>query len=421
VTASRRGRGFTLVELMISLAISVVVIAGSLSLLNAQRRSFAAGSADRALQESARVAVDELGYALRMAGYGVDPGMAFDFGAATVPQAQSTAPEGVAGVTYGGYVPGNYQGCAPLVGCRDRTDGPDEIVLHFRNPFFGHKLVSATSGTLQIRGPLPDAIERGQILQVICYSGTMQWAYVRVSAKVPISPGLGDVSVNLDPGVLAADLSPTFPFQNSSLAGCGTDARVFAIEKRRYYVETYTAAGAVVPWGTAGARPYLMLDRGLVDGSNNPILTVIAPDVEDLQFAYVFPRAPAGTQLRGATVGTRLDDSAAGIDLSPANVPPVPLYSTPALDASRTSGHPANIRAVRVGLVVRQAEADLRLFEPDLPALLNRDAIVRETNRRRAVVETTIAVPNLDSHGPVFPAIGDPAVAADANLSFGGG
>jgi type IV pilus assembly protein PilW len=418
-TRLRRARGFTLIELLISLAISVVVIAGSFMLLNAQRRSFSQGSADRALQESARVALDELTTALRMAGYGVDPGMAFDFGVATVPQAQSTTPEGVAGVTFGGYGPPG-QPCNPAVSCRDKVDQPDEIVLLFRNPFFGHKLLASTTTTLQLRGPLPDAIEKGQVLQVVCYSGALVWAYVTVSAQVPANL-VGDVTVNLAPGVLAADNSPTFPFQNSSLASCGTDARVFAIERRRYFVQSYSTAGAVVPWGTAGSRPYLMLDRGLIDATGNQILSVIAPDVEDLQFSYVFPRAPAGTQVRGATVGTQLVDNPAGIDLSPDTIPPVPLYTTPALDASRTTGHPSNIRAVRIGMVVRQADADAKISEPDLPALANRAAIVRDVNRRRALVETTAAVPNLDSHGPVFPSIGDPLVAGDANLNFGGG
>jgi type IV pilus assembly protein PilW len=415
VTAPRHGRGFTLIELLISLAVSVVVIAGSMMLLNAQRRAFAQGSSDRALQESARVALDELASNLRLAGYGMDPGMAFDFGQGVSPQSQSTTPEGVAGVTFGGYA------CNTLVSCRDKIDAPDEIVFHYRNPGFGHQLLGSTTSSLTLKGPLPEAIEKGQILQVVCYSGSLVWAYVTASAQVPADLMAATVTVNLQAGQLAGDNSPTFPFQNSSLASCGLPARVFAIERRRYFVQSYDSAGNVVAWGTAGSRPYLMLDRGLRDASDAPILSVVAPDVEDLQFSYVLPRAPAGSQVRGATAGVQLFDAPDGLDISPTTVPSIPNYSTPALDASRTTGHPSNIRAVRVGMVIRQAEADPKISEPLLPGLANRPDIVREANRRRALVETTTAVPNLDTHGPVFPSIGDPAVATDATLNFGGG
>ena len=71
-TLREPSRGFTLVELMVALAISVVVIAGSLMLLNAQRRSFQGGSVDRALQEAGRVALIEISGNLRLAGYGLD-------------------------------------------------------------------------------------------------------------------------------------------------------------------------------------------------------------------------------------------------------------------------------------------------------------------------------------------------------------
>jgi len=70
---------------------------------------------------------------------------------------------------------------------------------------------------------------------------------------------------------------------------------------------------------------------------------------------------------------------------------------------------------------VRQTLADPATFEPDLPALGNRAALVRETNRRRAVFETTVSLPNLDSRAPVFPTHGDPALLSDAHLNFGGG
>ncbi len=410
-------RGFTLVELMVALGISVVVIAGSLMLLNAQRRSFQGGSVDRALQESGRVALAELSSNLRLAGYGMDPGMAFDFGQALSPQAQATLPEGVAGVQFGG-----FECPAGAVTCRDKIDAPDEIVFHYRDPYFGHLLTGATTSSLMIRGPLPQPLDKGQILQVICYGGDQVFAYVTVDARVEPTTA-SDVRISLTAGQNAPDTSPVFPLQNSLLTNtCYTGtARVFAIDRFRYYVQTYDTAGAVRPWGTAGARPYLMLDQGFTDAAGSKKVSMVAPDVEDLQFAYVYSLAAPGTQLRGATAGTQLTNAADVIDLAPASTPSIPVYSTPARDPARTTGHPSNIRAVRVGVVVRQADADTTVFEPDLPALGNRAALVREANRRRAVFETTVPLPNLDSRAPTFPTVGDPALIADTNLNFGGG
>jgi type IV pilus assembly protein PilW len=411
-----RPRGFSLVELMVALGISVVVIAGSLMLLNAQRKAFQGGAGDRGLQEAGRVALIELSSNLRMAGYGVDPGMAFDFGQALSPQQQAPLPEGVAGVQFGGFE------CQNPVTCRDHTDAPDEVVFHYRDPAFGQLLTGHDATTLVLRGPLTRPLEKGQILQVVCYGGDQVWAYVTVDVRVEPTTG-NDVRVALSPGQQAGDTSPIFPVQNALLANTcfASTARVFAVDRYRYFVQTYDAAGNVVAWGTAGARPYLMLDQGHVDASGKKRLSMVAPDVEDLQLAYVYSLAAPGTQLRGATEGTQLTNGADGIDLAPATLPPIPTYATAARDPARTSGHPSNIRAVRIGVVVRQALADASTFEPILPALGNRAAIARETNQRRAVFETTVPLPNLDSRAPVFPTHGDPALASDVNLNFGGG
>lgn len=415
-THRHRPRGFTLIELMIALGISVVVIAGSLMLLNAQRRTFQGGAVDRGLQEAGRVALMEMTGNLRMAGYGMDPGMAFDFGQARSPQAQATLPEGVAGVLFGGFE------CGAAVTCRDRIDAPDEIVFHSRDPYFGQLLTDHTTTSLKLRGPLGRPLDRGQILQVVCYGGEQVWAYVTVDARVEAT-GANDVPVTLQAGQAAGDTSPIFPFQNALLANTcfGGVARVFAINRFRYYVESYAIDGAVAAWGAAGARPYLMLDQGLEDDAGAKKVSMVAPDVEDLQLAYVFSLSAPGTQVRGATAGTRLANQADDIDLAPISTPSIPIYATPSRDAARTTGHPSNIRAVRVSVVVRQPEADIKISEPDLPAIGNRAALVRDTNRRRAVFETTVPVPNLDSRAPTFPTVGDPALASDVNLNFGGG
>ena len=69
-TAARRaGTGFTRVELLVSVAVSAVVILGALALLTAQQRSFQATSGERTLQDGARLALDAVSTELRLAGW----------------------------------------------------------------------------------------------------------------------------------------------------------------------------------------------------------------------------------------------------------------------------------------------------------------------------------------------------------------
>jgi prepilin-type N-terminal cleavage/methylation domain-containing protein len=67
-----RGRGdggFTLVELMISLAIMGLVMAGLLGLLTASRDAYSRGSSTIEAQQNTRLALDRMGKEIREAGY----------------------------------------------------------------------------------------------------------------------------------------------------------------------------------------------------------------------------------------------------------------------------------------------------------------------------------------------------------------
>lgn len=410
-------RGFTLMEMMVSLLVAAVVVAGALTLLIGQQRTFVASSGDRAAQEAGRVALERLSAELRHAGYGMDPAMAFDFGAAASPMDRADLPAGVGTVPFGGYA------CDAAVTCRDHTDAPDEIVFHFRDPNFGRTVLTdvkaPTASSLQLAGPLNSPLLPGQILQVMCYDA-QRWAYVTVGKRVDASkdPSI-DVTLE-DPSGGGTD----FPWQNQFLLDpcfASKNVSAFKIHRSRYFIETYLPDGRLVPWGTADGRPYLMLDEGLRDDAGLVVKTVVAPDVEDLQFAYVFPLSPPASQVRGATAGVALKNDAAGIDLAPGTIPSIPTYATASRDVPRTTGHPSNIRSVRVAVVVRQPEADRAIVDPTLPALLNRDAIQREVNRRRTVFQTSVTIPNMTSRAPSFPSYGQPGVAADEPLNHGGG
>ena len=400
---SRRppGRGFTLVELVVALGIGAVVVMGAVALLIGQQRAFQTGAADRALQEAGRVAIESLTSNLRMAGFGIDPALAFDFGAEEdVPMAR--APEGTAVSTPG------FQ-CGTAVSCRDKVDGPDEIVFLQRNPYFAYPLAVGYSGgtTLTLTGPLRTPLRAGQILQVICFTGNMYWAYVQVAsdvdpsaaAQVPVTiTGASGTDFPQQNALLADACFNSAAPQGSTAATVADAAKVYKVDRYRYFVQSYDDQGNVQPWGTAGARPYLMLDRGL------GAVEVVAPDVEDLQLSYAFPASAPALQAIGATASTAIAAGPEGIDVAPEAG--IPTYGDDANAPSRLTQHPANIRAVRVGVVVRSAEFDPTLSNAGdrvIPAAGNRPDVTGPAGFRRLLIETTTAVRNLDARAPFFP------------------
>jgi type IV pilus assembly protein PilW len=413
MTTREDARGFTLIELLVAMLVGAIVVGGAVLLMVNQQRAFTSGADDRALQEAGRLALEDMATNLRSAGYGVDPAMAFDFGAmANAPM--DRAPPGTP-VRVTGYA------CTDPVVCRDSATGPDELVFLARDPAFNH-LVTAppTTSEVLIQGPLRVPLHRGQILQLACFSGSLDWAYVTVGADVAVT------ATSPVPVPLATATGSDFPLQNDWLTRtCFQSGLVTAlkVDRYRYFVATYDPAGGVQPWGTPGARPFLMLDQGLTTGNAQaPILTMVAPDVEDLQVTYLFPlaRAPA-TTLAPGTVGAPLSNGAGGVDLAP--TAGVPAYATARTAASRFTNHPANIRGVRVAVTIRSAEK--RVDEGStadnlIPAAGNRAAVAApEIGYRHLMFEATTVPLNLDARTPYIPALS--TSGGTDNLNVGGG
>jgi type IV pilus assembly protein PilW len=408
----RSQRGFTLVELLVSMTIAAVVCAGALALLSSQQRAFRSSASDRALQETARTGLSEIATNLRRVGYGIEPWLAIDLG--SIANAPPSWPGG-APINVNGY-PSGAPGTAPP-GCgaasavpdRDSVAGPDEIVFHSRDPSFSRGLAAApATNALTFDTALTSPMYRGQILQVMCGAASA-WAYVTV--KDFADQGATQVQ-------LQAACTTGFPYeQNLLTTGCFAagylNARVFKIDRFHYYIGRYLDTALNVQ------RPYLMLDRGLWTDDGVAQVEPVAPDVEDIQFAYVFPRSPAAQQLVGATSGTQLSNSLSSIDFASAP----PAYTDNSTAVSRTTNNPANIRGVRVSIVARARSPDLGLTATEfktIPAAGNRPAVTNgDPGYRRLVVETTEAVRNLDSRGPFFPAYSTNG-GAD-HLNVGGG
>jgi type II secretory pathway pseudopilin PulG len=412
-----RHAGFTLVELLVALGASMFVLVGATLLMRSQMHAFTSTSADRNLQETGRIALEAISTDLRAAGLGVDPGLVFDFGAQTAARMAVGFPAGATFATTA------WQ-CGANVTCRDRADGPDELVFHSRDPYFGKPLRVAASGSstsLTVAGPLNTPLHQNQILQVLCYSGSMTWAYVQVAAEVPAT-ALTAATVVI-PITQGAGTFPTQSLANScfssvatagNAASVATAAKVFKVNRFRYFIRNYNAAGGTVAWGTAGSRPWLMVDRGVIDPvSGVTLIEPVAPDVEDLQLAYTFP-LDAANPVVGVTPGAALADNATSINVTGA----CPTYGDDMAAASRLNHHPGNIRAVQVSVVVRSTSADLSLANSaTLQAIFNRPAMTVEAGYARLQLQTTVPVRNLDARAPYYPAFG---LGTD-QLNVGGG
>jgi type IV pilus assembly protein PilW len=426
----RAPRGLTLVELMVGLGVSILTIAAAMTLLIQEQHSYTTSAQDRSEQEAGRMALREITRRLRTAGYGVDSNLVLDFGTtAQVPRTNLIDP-----ATNVAFAPYN---CATDVQCRDSTDSTrsDELVFLTRDPLFSRVVTAVTPTSVTVMGQLKQPMYAGQLLQVSCLGGTRSRAYVTVAADVaaPANPNAATaVTITLlagqEVGVLhqfgrenATLLDPCF-----AIATAGQQPILTAVDRTRFYVDWYTDAGARVAPQTAGARPYLMLDRGLTPGAGGATVgstpVPIAPDVEDLQLSYLYGPAVAGGPQRpvGTTLGVGLAADPV-LPMTTAVVPPA--YDDPPDAASRTTGHPANINAVRVSVVVRSSDADISKtsdYDRTVPAAGNRPEFLGQPYYRRALFETTVYLRNLQTVAFTYPSVYTGG-GSTAGFNLGGG
>lgn len=407
----RRPRGFTLIELMISVAISAIVLASLFGVVQSQQTAFYQGQLQRAAQGSARAALAYVEQRLQTAGYGMDAPLAFDFQYYTPAPCPALAPSG----------------CP-----RDSVSGSDELVFYARNPRYwvpddrsgayqpsgnAWRVLGLGGSSITLSARAGDHFEKGRILQLVC-SGGASYAYVTLAANVPPQAGPASVSVALVPSVA------TNPFlrQDAAVAepsGCftGGAARAFLIDRFRFHVRPVPVGG------NEGVRPYLVLDTGLDahnDGPDEAEEIIVAEGIESFQVGYVMTNAaltPRGT-IPGTPITLTSSSTAAtsGDGLTTLSYPglvspgqweylPTSWYRyavgpTPMVAPERMTDHQANIRAVRIVIVARGPDPDPALGRTDfvLP-ILNQNAlpswIPATTPYSRARVEATIPVRNM--------------------------
>jgi type IV pilus assembly protein PilW len=353
----KQTRGFTLLELLITAAISGFVITGISMAFISQAQQYQAHAGRRGTQSSARQGLHFIETQLRLAGFGVDPGMAISAFDSFDPAALAKG-----------------------------TDFPDGIAIHYRDPMFNRTVLKDGNViTIQAGGGFTETVYKGQAVLLMC-PGARRYGYFVVNQTV-----LKDTfTLDIDPNPVLADSPVSGPGKHfrdnlsaTPLAGCFSDGSLLSmvmINRYAFYVDSFDSDGRT---NTPGETPYLMLHRGLdVTGDGRIDKQDAAPlsaGVEQLQIAYmthavrpeaeffvlrtpqvlgvrgvVFPDAPHwGDEWRDA----ELADVALGI----------PPYVTDKRgwwklmayeNAFRNKPYPGNIAQVRVSVVSRSTHTD---------------------------------------------------------------
>jgi len=142
-----RARGFSLIELMVSMVLGLLVVAGLINLFVANRKAYQIQSGNNYLQENLRIASDRVGWSLRSADFwgGNNPGVVNTGGAGSTVTAKgdcngawatavaSTAQDGGAVVGYDGADVFPFD-AACIGGDANYQPGTDVLVLRYAEP-----------------------------------------------------------------------------------------------------------------------------------------------------------------------------------------------------------------------------------------------------------------------------------------------
>lgn len=333
----RRQRGFTLIELMVGSAVTLVTVLAVSAAFLGYTQSFYTQAGIRGAQASLRQTHQMVVRNLRMAGYGIDPPNAFGFPAGWSDDAS-----------------------------RNRSD---RLVFRMRNPSFKALALGVSTTSITLSTGLSQTLRKGQVIQVMC-AGALAWNYGRLSVDAP----KGSMGITLEPA------SGSFPNTNYFTEPCFTssekaDVYIFKVDIYDYSIQLVDDDGDPLTPG----RPYLFRRHGLSEGDPDAYGEPVAEDIEALRVTYI-----------------RADGSA----FKPNPADPAPTYTTPLDDDLRKNNNPANIRAVRVALVARTSTRDLGVgpgYMDRIPKFADRPELPGPYGFRRVLSEMSVQVRNMSS------------------------
>lgn len=354
-TPPRRTRGFTLLELLIGATASLFILAGIASAFIAIQGSYHSEAQSKRAIETSRVALGFIENELQLAGYGIDPRFAFDFETGVV----GNAKDNQAGAGF----------------------WTDDLAFRYRDPTFlrlGELNGSADTVTLQpsAGGTSFDPVRSGMALLLICPGGT-NWWIVRTTA---------------DPAGASIAVAPTTygPRKVDAPPACLNDAAwVTLLRERRYRIVNLAGRNFLVRFN----------NFDVPDPAANADYDPLAVDVEAFQVSYVMNRggvAPDAVGNGDWIIGNAAGETVPRANTVPDGEPEPPYFDDEYTAPSRFTNHPANIRAVRLSMVVRApspAPNGVRSYAPyDLE---NLDIANTPDEFYRTLVTSSVRTPNL--------------------------
>lgn len=392
----RRNHGFTLAEVLVSLVISSIVLLAVGSVFIGVQNSYERLARSQSSIDANRTAMAYIERQVRMAGYGIDPTLAFDF--TTAIPSGTNRNDGAIDADTG----------APSV------TGPalvtDDLVLRYRDPNWTRRgNVNAAGDSISLDTNSTKwglSLRAGRRLLVTCPAAGGFSVYRVTNDITPTTTGAQTV-------VRIA----TAPFPTTAQPACLTQTGallpyVTLLQERRIRIRN------------VGGRPFLVA-YDVLSANGNSDYDPIAADVEEFQVAYLMNPQPSNSNVTPAVavVGGNwiLGDTTPAVQTDlPSPAAAAPSYEDAYDTAARYTANPANIRSVRVSIVTRSRSARPNAQESRPYSL--------ESNARtappldgffRLLSTTTIRAPNMMSRSSFTPLQVRARANADANYNGG--
>ena len=350
--------GFTLVELMVGMAVAMIVIAATFTVLTTTSKALRANEQVVDAQQNMRVAMELLARDFKLAGFG-NPGVAVgNCTNAIVPNDQTAT-----GADSG---PDSVQLLVPVTRAGNATTVPNRWTL---------RAATASSGATQIKLQTGGG---GAVADMVS-SGLAVGSYISIGGSATAQVSAVDASAN---NTINVSIPPPLWFQ--------VEDQVYLLQCIRYQVVQPPDAGNLC----GGTAP--CLTRGVAGVTTGPNAEApIAEGIEDLQLAYACDGCVAA--INGGIPDRIIDDQNASNSFDQADF----LSNVPWNLAPLT---PDKIKLVQVALVARQSKNDMGFGQSNMSfagsaalTVSSDHTLPADTSHRRRLLVKTVDTRNIGS------------------------
>ena len=321
-------RGFTLIELMISMVISSVIVAAGYTILTTTNKATISNERAVGTQQNTRIAMELIARDIKQAGFGM-------------PLPLATPVGGVAGNCAAGGVtvairPVDNNPAVPINAVNDTGADTISLVVPRTNPsWYLNSPAPAGSATLTITLSVPAVTE---MVNEGMQNGSGAYISLGGAITLPVISSSG-TTITVGNPIMAPLFFPGSPTQPGALGPGGIPAvgtQVYLLQCVTYQAQT--GAGIC---GTAGP----CLTRTVDSGTAPTVTTPLVDGVEDLQFGYGCDGCN-GTASNGV-----IDDFNGSNTFDQADFQTNRVWTAGIFD-------PATIRLVQINIVARQTAID---------------------------------------------------------------